>query len=67
MSQKITKTKIVYNRDFDEYVVKAYTDSGRYRSGDYFTNNKEDAKATARAMVNPDLLRQPGYNPREVT
>lgn len=63
---QIASTRIIYR--LNEYQVKAYGFNGeRIPNADYFTNDRDDAKATARAMVNPDLLRQPGYNPREVT
>jgi hypothetical protein len=59
---RIERTRIVYNRDVEEYRVKAYGPAGhRMPNADYFTDDKADAKATALAMVNPELLNTPEY------
>ncbi|HEY1602358.1 MAG TPA: hypothetical protein VGG64_22340 [Pirellulales bacterium] len=59
---RIARTKIIYNRDVEEYRVKAYGSAGqRMPNADYFTDDKADAKATALAMVNPELMNTPEY------
>ena len=45
-----TKTKIIFNREFDEYVVKVWIDGKRRVEADYFTSDKEDAVVTAAYM-----------------
>ena len=48
----ITAVKIKFNREYNEYQVKAYDENGnRYPAADYFTNDKEDAQHTANAML----------------
>lgn len=43
-------TKISYDRDYSEYRVRLFVD-GVYQAGaDYFTDDKADAKATAKHM-----------------
>jgi hypothetical protein len=44
-------TKTTYNQDYDEYKVRLFVD-GVYQSGaDYFTNDKQDARDTAKRMI----------------
>jgi hypothetical protein len=43
-------TKVVYNSDWGEYVVMVYVDGHRYGEGDYYTGDKADALATAKAI-----------------
>lgn len=48
----IHTVRIIYNRDLEEYCCRAYNVAGeRLPSADYFTDDKEDAKGTARFMV----------------
>jgi len=43
-------TKITFNRDTEEYRVRLFID-GEYQAGaDYFTDDKQDAKDTAKHM-----------------
>jgi hypothetical protein len=45
-------TKVYYNADFKEYTVKFYSSDGTYMdASDYFTNDKDDALATAQLHV----------------
>ena len=46
---EITKTKIV--KIDDEYVVRAYNGTKRVPDADYFTDDRDDAAGTAKAMV----------------
>lgn len=49
----ITETMITKN-GYGEHHVLAYNASGkRIPDADYFTNDKQDAEATAKLMVNP--------------
>ena len=43
-------TRVVYDRDWEEYQVWVYTDRVRYPDGDYFAGDKEDALNTAKWM-----------------
>jgi len=43
-------TKVVYNSDWEEYVVMMYVDGHRYGEGDYYTDDKVDALVTAKAI-----------------
>lgn len=48
----VASTKI--KRDGDEFIVEAYdADGKRMPNSDYYTDDRADAQATARAMVNP--------------
>jgi hypothetical protein len=48
----MTKTKIVFNKDWNEYVVGVWIDGKRHEAADYFTNDKEDAVVIAALMEN---------------
>ena len=50
-SERIVNTRIVTDDDTGEFVVKAYTESGRLPIADYYTDDRDDAEETARAMV----------------
>jgi hypothetical protein len=43
-------TKVIYNSDWEEYVVMVYVDGHRYGEGDYYTDDKADALITAEAI-----------------
>ena len=43
-------TKVVFSDEWDEYVVMMYVDGHRYGEGDYYTDDKADALATAKAI-----------------
>ena len=43
-------TQVVHSDDWDEYVVMMYVDGHRYGEGDYYTDDKLDALATALAI-----------------
>ena len=43
-------TQVVYSADWGEYVVMMYVDGHRYGEGDYYTDDKLDALATAMAI-----------------
>lgn len=50
----ISRTKIVYDREYEEFIVKAYDQHGRrFEDADYCTNDKADAIATAELMKKP--------------
>ncbi len=51
MSDRITRTTL--HKDSDEYVVRAYGRNGRLPEADYFTDDKDDAKRTAKLMECP--------------
>ena len=44
------KVKTVYNPDYQEYVDKLYVDGKYQPDADYFTDDKQDASDTAKAM-----------------
>ena len=50
-TQQVTKTTIRRCPDTKEYIVKAYTADGRYPAADYYTDDKDDAEATAALMT----------------
>jgi len=51
-SSRIASTRIEYQEDVEEYVVKAFDENGkRIPDADYYTPYKDDAKGTAEAMV----------------
>ena len=43
-------TQVVYSDEWGEYVVMMYVDGHRYGEGDYYTDDKLDALATALAI-----------------
>jgi len=43
-------TRVVFNSEWDEYVVMMYIDGHRYGEGDYYTDDKDDARDTAKAI-----------------
>ena len=43
-------TRVVFNGDWNEYVVMMYIDDHRYGEGDYYTDDKADALATAKSI-----------------
>ena len=48
----ITKATVATRRnEYGEWVVRAFVDGVRFPEGDYFTEDKQDAHATAKAMV----------------
>lgn len=48
----IESTKIVRKASTDEWVVQCYGPDGkRLKNADYFTSDKEDAKQTAKLLV----------------
>lgn len=51
-SQPVASMKIRRDRDWEEWVVKAYDANGhRIPEADYHTDDKADAESTARAMT----------------
>ena len=42
--------KVFYNPELEEYVCKLYVKDVHHEPGDYFTEDKEDALATAAAI-----------------
>lgn len=45
------KTRIVWDSDWQEYVVKVWDDNGkRLHDSDYHTDDREDAQQTAREI-----------------
>ena len=51
-SVRVASTKIVRNRETEEWVVRCYSASGdRLPNADYYTNDKTDAKQTADMIV----------------
>lgn len=44
-------TKVSYNWEWEEYTVKLFEDGKHVKAADYFTDDREDANATARAML----------------
>lgn len=50
--RKVKTTRIRYDQALEEYQVLAYDQDGRrFAAADYFTDDRDDAKATAAAMV----------------
>ena len=43
-------TRVVFNGDWNEYVVMMYIDRRRFFEGDYHTDDKADALATAKSI-----------------
>ena len=43
-------SRVVYDRDWEEYQVWLYSDGIRYEDGDYFTYDKDDAIQSALAL-----------------
>lgn len=41
------KAKVYFNSDFEEYIVKFYSDNVYHDNADYFTDDKDDALNTA--------------------
>lgn len=52
MERRVTRTKIVGSRVFNEWTVKAYDQYGkRFPEADYFTTSRQDAVQTAELML----------------
>ena len=47
-------TRVIYDSDWQEFCVYFYIDEVRYPEADYFTDDKEDALASARSMRKED-------------
>ena len=45
-------TRVVYDSEYSEFCVYFYIDSVRHPDHDYYTNDKDDAIGTAKAMRN---------------
>lgn len=43
--------RVVYNHDLGEFKAKVYPNGKHHEPADYFTDNKEDAQGTAKAML----------------
>ncbi len=53
MSEPVASVKIVRDRVWKEWIVRAYNANGkRMPDADYHTDDKADAEATAKVMVN---------------
>lgn len=46
------KAKVFFNSEYEEYIVKFFSDNVHCENADYFTNDKEDAINTANAELN---------------
>jgi len=46
----MVKTRIVYDKEYDEYIVKLYIDGVYLPDADYHTSDKVDAQLTAAVM-----------------
>lgn len=44
-------TRVIFNREFEEYVVRVYINGKHYAPADYFTDDKADAISNARVML----------------
>ena len=48
----VSRVKIVFKASTEEYVVRCYGPNGeRQPAGDYYTNDKQDAKDTAKLIL----------------
>jgi len=53
VDRQIVKAQVSGRKNaWGEWVVRAWTKAGRYPLADYYTEDKEDAENTAKAMVN---------------
>lgn len=50
-----------FNSEYNEYRCRLYTYGKAQPDADYFTNDLEDAKSTAKAMATCSHLRRPAY------
>lgn len=51
MQFKQYKIRILFNPDYDEYVVKFYKEDVHQANADYFTDDKQDAVDTAKSTM----------------
>lgn len=54
-NMKVT-TKLKRNAEFNEWQVMVFVDGKRRSEADYFTNDKDDAKETARRIENDTFV-----------
>ena len=51
-TRRVAKTRIIFTPEWGEYTVQAFNVNGkRMPQCDYYTDDKDDAKGTAKAMV----------------